>query len=82
MIQVRKELSNDKVTVSFLGWSGRASWRRYPLKKEEELTGDKEDEQIHEVGARPYHLLKAEGMAAGAKYRGRTAPPLGEAALT
>lgn len=45
MVQVRKELSDDKVTVSFLDWSGRASWGRCPLKNKEELTGDKEDEQ-------------------------------------
>ena len=30
MIQVKKELSDDKVTVSLLGWSGRPSWRRCP----------------------------------------------------
>lgn len=71
---------NNKVTVmskvSFLGWSRKASWRRCPLsrglKKEQELTGDKEDEQPHEIGALPMSPchspvpLQSDGIAAGA----------------
>lgn len=65
MIQVWKEISDDKVMVmgkvSFFGWSRRASWKRCPLgrdlKKEEELTGDKVDKQTQNVGSLLHPLL-------------------------